>query len=256
MKKITTIITVLLVLLLLCGCTPTAQPQTPTTNNRNPFDFDGNTVNPEVTIDGRDDDELWQDASVTHTSFSSCEVSILRRTTAIYLFFKVHDVTPYSFVDQGAADEVTRSDSIEFYLDTKLTRVTSPQANCYQINLGRDSRTRILEGGSGIWYEWAAMYTFEVREGFGSEEEFYFVEAMLPLAQMGVSADQDIGIAFGLVDRTVEENKDLAGYFTWSGMNYKSQFIEPQDPSKYLVLRASGGDLLLYSEYLEAKAQQ
>lgn len=255
MKKIILLVSIIFIITLLSGCIQTAQPQQPVVGSRNPFDFAGNTVNPEVTIDGRDDDELWEDSSVTHTSFSSCEVSILRRTSAIYLFFKVHDITPYSFVSQGSADEVTHSDSIEFYLDTKLSRVTTPQANCYQINLGRDSRTRILEGSGGIWYEWAAMYTFEVREGFGSEEEYYFVEAMLPLAQMGVKADDDMGIAFGLVDRTVEENKDLAGYFTWTGMTYKSAFVEPQDPSRYLVLRASGGELLSYSEYVATKAE-
>lgn len=255
MRKFALVLAVLMVLTLLCACNDNGQTTTPpVTNNHNPFDFPGNTVNPEVVIDGRNDDELWQDPSVTHTQFSSCEVSILRRPTAIYLFFKVHDVTPYSYVDQGAADEVTHSDSIEFYLDTKLARLNSPQANCYQVNLGRDSRTRILEGSGGIWYAWTAMYTFEVREGYGVEEEYYFVEAMLPLAQMNASASDDMGIAFGLVDRTVEENKDLDGYFTWSGMTYKGTFVDPQIPSTYLVLRANGGDLLSYSEYLASKA--
>lgn len=219
-----------------------------------PFDYVGNMIKSELEIDGRDDDVFWSDESVTKVDFSTCNVSILRRATAIYIYFKVYDVTPYSYVDQGIADEVTHSDSIEIYIDSKLGRYDSPQANCYQINLGRDNRTRILSGSNGNWYEWAGMYTFETREGFDSEYDYYFLEAMIPVAQLGIGATEAVGIAFGHVDRHVEENVDLEAYYKWNGMDFGGKFIDPQVPSLYPVLRAEGGDLISYDEYKAQKA--
>lgn len=215
-----------------------------------PFDYTGNMIKSELAIDGKKDDALWNDESVTHVDFSTCNVSILRRDNAIYIFFKVYDITPYSYVDQGIADEVTHSDSIEIYIDSKLGRYDTPQANCYQINLGRDNRTRILSGSGGNWYEWAGMYTFETREGYNDEYDYYFLEAMIPVAQLGIGATEAIGIAFGHVDRHVEDNVDLEAYYKWNGMTFNGQFIDPQVPSLYPVLRADGGRLLTYAEYI------
>jgi len=240
----------------LCAC-GSGQPtvasgiDVPPAGASNPFDFVGNTVKPEVVIDGSDSDELWQGADVAHVDFSSCNVSILRRPQAVYVYFKVLDVTPYSYVSQGDADEVTFSDSIEIYIDAMLGRTTTPQANCYQINLGRDGRTRIMSGSNGVWYLWAGMYTFEVREGWNDEHDYYFLEAMIPVGQMGIGANEDIGIAFGHVDRSVDDNRNLEDFYKWYGMDYKQTFIDPQDPSKYLILRHDGGKLLTGAEYFK-----
>lgn len=259
-KAITLFLAAVMSCVCLCACSgqQAALPSgvdVPPAGKSDPFGFQSNTVKPEVVIDGSDDDELWQGSDVAHISFSSCEVSVLRRATAIYVFFKVQDVTPYSYVSVGDADEVTFSDSIEFYLDAKMCREKTPQANCYQINLGRDSRTRIMSGSNGSWYLWDGMYTFETREGWeGDDYDYYYIEAMIPVAQMGIGATEDVGIAFGHVDRTVDDNRPLDAFFKWYGMDYKGTFIEPQSPSLYLVLRSTGGSLLTYAEYDQLKA--
>lgn len=238
----------------LCACSGGGETVAPSTSGKSdPFDFQGNTVKPEVVIDGVDDDALWSSDGVAHISFSSCEVSVLRRSNAIYAYFKVFDVTPYRYISEGAADEVTYSDSIELYIDSKLSRTEKPYANCYQINLGRDSRTRIMSSNGGLWYEWAGMYTFEAREGYNAEYDYYFLEMMVPVAQLGIGGTEDVGIAFGHVDRTVDDNRNLESYYKWYGVNYDGEFVDPQIPSTYLVLRASDGKIMSYDRYYTEK---
>ncbi len=236
-----------------CGGDQTPEYSYSIPGKSDPFSYTGNMIKSELKIDGSDADELWSDPSVTKVRFSSCDVSILRRDTAIYFYFKVYDITPYSYVNEGAADEVTHSDSIEIYIDSLLGRYDTPQANCYQINFGRDGRTRILSGSGGIWYKWEGMYNFEAREGFNTDYDYYFIEAMIPVAQLGIGATEDIGVAFGHVDRHIEENVDLEAYYKWNGMDFDNKFIDPQVPKLYPVLRATGGDLLTYEQYLAQK---
>lgn len=97
------------------------------------------------------------------------------------------------------------------------------------------------------------MYTFETREGYDDESDYYYMEVMIPVAQLGVGATEDMGIAFGQVDRTVEDNKNLESYYRWFGMTYNDRFIEPQNPSEYLVLRTSDNKILSYAEYMRSK---
>lgn len=239
----------------LCACARSdAFLTSPTEGRSDPFDYQGNMVKSEVVIDGNNDDELWKSGKKTTVHFAECEVTVMRRPTALYFYFKVFDTTPYAFVGEGAADEVTFSDSIEIYIDRDIhSRYETPQANCYQINLGRDSRTRILSGSGGSWLPWAGMYTFETREGYDDESDYYYMEVMIPVAQLGVGATEDMGIAFGQVDRTVEDNKNLESYYRWFGMTYNDRFIEPQNPSEYLVLRTSDNKILSYAEYMRSK---
>ncbi len=251
MKKICLILcAALLLCTALCACQSETGEPVWDANAPDPFDFAGNMVAPEAVIDGRDDDALWQSENNVTVSYADTVVTIVRKPTAIYLFFKVKDTTPYSYVGSGAAEEVTHSDNVEFYFDAKLSRTDAPAAGDYQINLGRDSRTRICSGAG--WIKWMAMYMFEVREGsvFDNDEAYYYVEAMLPLAQMGIGENDAIGMAFGQVDRTVNINNDLAGYFTWRGLTFNGSFVDPQIPSTYVVLTADGNELLTYEQYL------
>lgn len=238
----------------LCACA-SADPflTSPTVGKSDPFDYAGNMIKSEVVIDGLDDDELWSVGKKATVSFEDCKVTVMRRPTALYFYFEVLDTTPYAYVGEGAADEVTYSDSIEIYIDSKLARSAVPQANCYQINLGRDSRTRILSGSNGAWLAWSGMYAFETREGYDAEEDYYFMEVMIPVAQLGMGANDDIGIAFGMVDRTVDDNKNLESYYGWYGMTYKGEFVDPQSPAAYLVLRTSDNKILSYNEYMRSK---
>ncbi len=243
MKKFNLICVLAALLLVLCACTP-AIPQ----SGVDPFDFKGNATNPEVILDGVDDDELWQGDNVIKVSFGTAEVSIVRRPTAVYFFYKVRDLTPYRFVKTGAAEEVTKSDSVEFYFDAKLTRTSAPTAYDFQVNLGRDGRTRICTGSG--WVKWMALYMFEVREGVDDEEAYYFVEAMLPVEQMGVGATEAMGIAFGQVDRMFDVDNDMSAYYSWTGLTVNGQFVDPQVPSTYLVLTPDGDRLYTYEEYI------
>lgn len=249
MKSLKIISTLMAAAVLMCSCGKEEVSKWDSIKT-NPFDFQSNTVNPEIVVDGVADDEIWKSDNLVTIDFATSNVSIVRRPDAIYMYFKVRDITQYRYVAEGNADEVTVSDSIEFYFDTKLGRADSPQTNCYQINLGRDSRTRILSGSGGVWTPWMAMYTFEVREGIDDEEEYYFVEAMIPVAQMNIGATESIGLAFGQVDRFVDANNDLPDYFTWTGLTYQGTFVDPQIPSTYLVLTPDGNQIYTYSEYL------
>lgn len=240
----------------LCACSGNGGEAPSVSGKSDPFAYDNDMISPAVVLDGRDDDELWKSDGVVKLRFSSCDVSLVKNDTALYFLFKVFDITPYRYVNEGAADEVTCSDSIEIYIDSLLGRAAVPQAGCYQVNLGRDGRTRIMSGGSGVWLDWAGMYMFEVREGFNDEYDYYFVEVMIPTAQLGSSVTGDMGITFGHVDRTVDENKDLENYYTWTGITYNGVFTDPQDPSKYLVLTADGKRILSYEEYLASKTQE
>ncbi len=253
MKKKLLLLTAAAMTLMLSACGGGGDGGTVPGGKTDPFNYQNSMIRPELNIDGRQDEELWKGDDVAHLKFSSCDVSVLRRPDAVYVFYKVFDITPYRYISEGAADEVTYSDSVEIYFDAGLGRTEKPQVNCYQINLARDGRTRIMSAAGGVWVDWAGMYMFEVREGFNDEYDYYYVEAMIPIAQLGASENSDMGIAFGLVDRTVDENKNLLNYYTWTGVTYNSVACDPQHPNTYLVLPASGGKIISYAEYLADK---
>lgn len=256
-RTISAIIAVILtaVLLFMSSCTKSKAAS-------DPFGFAGNAIEPEAVIDGDGSDELWNSPDRVEVDFGTTHLILVRRPDAIYLYYKVKDITPYSYVSTGDDDEVTKSDSIEFYVDSKLGRADAPVGNCYQINLGRDGRTRILSGSKGVFNKWLALYTFEVREGQTAEEyDYYYVEVMLPVAQMNMGADEAVGVAFGQVDRIVESNVDLQKNFTWTGLSENGAFVDPQVPSTYLVLtpksliQGQNNRLYTYSEYLTFTAR-
>lgn len=256
MKKLLSIIvTIVIMIAVLVGCTD------PTVTQTDPFAKDSNATNPEVNLDGYKTDDLWSSDDRVEVDFATSHVTIVMRTEAIYLFFEVKDITPYKYVGTGDQDEVNRSDSIEFYFDTKLSRASAPSANCYQINLGRDGRTRIMSGNGGVWRSWLALYSFEVREGVSAAEyDYYYVEAMIPAAQMNITPGSAIGIAFGQVDRNADVNVDLEKYFTWTGLTHNGVFIEPQSPAEYLVIspvslvEGTSNRVYTYDEYLSLTA--
>ena len=214
----------------------------------NPFEFASNAVNPEVVLDGRKDDALWTSENlVVVEGVGDAVISIVRRPDAVYFFYEVKDNTQYRYVSNGAAEEVTHSDSVEFYFDSKLTRTSEPSAYDFQVNLGRDGRTRICTGQG--WRKWMALYMFEVREGMYEEEDYYYVEAMIPVAQMGIGANEAVGIAFGQVNRFVEVKNDLPQYFNWNGLHVNGELVDPQIPSTYLVLTPTANELYTWDEY-------
>ena len=206
-----------------------------------PFAFKSNVINPEAKIDGVMDDDIWRDENRVEIEYSSAHVTLVLRPNALYLFYKVYDVTPFNYVNTGDADEVTKSDSIEFYVDSKLNRASAPVGNCYQINLGRDGRTRIMSGSGGLFYNWLAQYVFEVKEGDTADDyDYYYVEVMLPVGQMKMTGSDCVGVAFGVVDRHIDSNVDLNRNYTWTGYEYTSfgsvKFVDPMVPKTYLVL--------------------
>lgn len=250
-KLITIIVTVFMLTAILAGCTD------PTVTTTDPFAADSNATNPEVVLDGYKTDALWSSDDRIEVDFATSHVTIVMRDEAVYLFFEVKDITPYKYVGTGDKDEVNRSDSIEFYFDTKLGRSSTPSANCYQINLGRDGRTRIMSGSNGVWLSWLALYSFEVREGESAAEyDYYYVEAMIPSAQMNITPGSAIGVAFGQVDRNTDVNVDLEKYYTWTGLTYNGVFVEPQSPADYLVIspvsliKGARNRVYTYEEYL------
>lgn len=87
------------------------------------FDFDGNYVAPELTIDGKGDDEQWKNVPVLATfgHGNAATVKAYRGNDALFFFFEVEDTI--LLTDGNANDDsVTRSDSIEIYLDHACRR--------------------------------------------------------------------------------------------------------------------------------------
>lgn len=204
------------------------------------FDFDGNYLPPELTVDGLKDEEEWENAStILHFgNNNNASVQFFRGERALYAFFEVEDDSLLVHSDSGG-DGVNHGDSIELYLDVRNDGANRPQSDDIQINIGINGRTRLLVAGDGSWGSWGGLLDFAVRldgtlGNTSDTDNGYTIELMIPYGQIGMERDDVIGIALGHVDKS--DTNNVAGVdYQWEGLVYEGQFIDPQNPSTYLI---------------------
>lgn len=208
----------------------------------NQFDYDGNYSAPELTINGLADDEVWQNTSVL-TTFGNgdcASVKVYRGTAALFFLFEVKDNV---LLTEGETndDAVTRSDSIEFYLDTLADGGAKPQSDDYQINLGIHGKTRIMQGAGSNWGNWNGLIDYEVaingtlNDGTEKNDVGYTVEVMIPYSQIGIEKDDTIGVSFGQVDK-YGTGATVITDWNWYGWTFDGAFREPQTIDNYVLL--------------------
>ncbi len=206
------------------------------------FDFEGNYAAPELTIDGKADDPQWADAKTVATfgHGNAATIKVYRGTSALFFFVEVADAI---LATEGETndDAVTRSDSVEIYIDTLADGGTKPQNDDYQINLGIHGKTRIMQGSGSGWGGWNGLIDYEVQlngvlnDGYDAVDTGYTVEVMIPYSQIGIEKDDTIAVSFGQVDK-VGPGASATIDWNWYGWVYNGVIIEPQTPNNYLLL--------------------
>ncbi|MBI9009518.1 MAG: carboxypeptidase regulatory-like domain-containing protein [Tenericutes bacterium] len=243
-KKILTIFLALLLSIVLIGCNDTVELTTTEvekTNNSSQFDFDSNITIPELDVDGIDDDDEWDNATneLVYGNNGNVTVKMYLGDEALFVYFEVLD-TNIMTLGYNNGDDVTRSDSVEFYIDTDNDASPNPQDGDFQINIGAHGKARILSGSGGSWGTWNGMIDYAVvLNGTINDESdtdtSYTVELMLPYEQIGLEKTDTFGFSLGHVDKETSGNVSAEDY-GWYGFAYNSQFSDPQIPSKYIVL--------------------
>lgn len=206
------------------------------------FDFDGNYAAPELVIDGKGDDEAWKNTEVLATfgHGGAATVKAYRGEEALFFFFEVEDTI---LLTEGNAndDSVTRSDSIEFYLDTLADGGLKPQNDDYQINLGIHGKTRIMQGSGSGWGNWNGLIDYEValdgtlNDGTEANDRGYSVEVMVPYSQIGIEKDDTVAVSFGQVDKFGSGSASGTDW-DWYGWEFEGKLCEPQTPYNYILL--------------------
>ena len=192
----------------------------PYMDSHDAFSYNGNFENPELNIDGKDDEEAWKSEyaspiySITYQSKSSnntesqryrADFKLYRGEKELCVFVKVTDPN-LLVVGNDNGNNVSLSDSVEIYLDTLLNGGERPQSDDYQINLGIHNKTRVLVGNGSGWSSWTGLVQYEaILNGTMNKEddvdEGYSIEMSIPYKQIGIERDTKIGVAFGLVDK-------------------------------------------------------
>ncbi len=206
------------------------------------FDYDGNFAEPELTIDGKADEEIWQNTPVLTSFGKGATVKVYRGKAALFFYFDVKDSV---LLTEGETndDAVTRSDSIELYLDTKADGGSMPMSDDFQLNLAIHGKTRITKGAGAprSWGTWNGLvdYEFELNgtrnDNTDANDVGYSIEVMIPYAELMIERDTTIGVAFAQVDKTgfgSEVDKD----WTWNGWTYDGVFVEPQTIENYVLM--------------------
>ncbi len=206
------------------------------------FDFPGNYAAPELKIDGKADDAQWAKAETVAVfgHGNAATVKIYRGEKALFFFVEVADAI---LATEGETndDAVTRSDSVEIYIDTLADGGTKPQSDDYQINLGIHGKTRIMQGSGSGWGGWNGLIDYEVglngtlNDGFDANDTGYTVEVMIPYSQIGIEKDDTVAVSFGQVDK-VGPGASATVDWDWYGWTYNSVIVEPQTPDNYLLL--------------------
>lgn len=211
------------------------------------FDYDGNYSNPELTIDGKGDDEQWRTAPTiaTYGRNDAVNVKVYRGEEALFFLFDVQDKV---LLTQGVTndDAVTHGDSIELYLDTKADGGTHPQSDDFQINLGIHGKTRIMQGSGSNWGTWNGLIDYEVdlkggtlNNGAAEDDTGYTVEVMVRYRDIMIEKDDTIGIAFGQVDKWQQNDAPAGsedGPWNWYGWTYNGVYVEPQNIDNYILI--------------------
>lgn len=207
------------------------------------FDHDGNYVAPELTIDGKGEDAQWKAITEPLATFgngNAATVKAYRGDNALFFLFEVQDKI---LLTEGETndDAVTRSDSIEFYLDTLANGGLKPQSDDYQINLGIHGKTRIMQGSGSGWGNWNGLIDYEVslngtlNDGVEAADTGYSVEVMIPYTQINIEKDDTIAISFGQVDKVGAGNAATTDW-DWYPWVYNGVITEPQTPNNYVLL--------------------
>lgn len=235
----------------LLGCSEKEIDEMPL-DTHDPFSFAGNYENPELTIDGKDDEEEWKSewASETYTisyvskadsnqekqvSFKA-DFKLYRGEKELYVFAKVSDPNLLAEGNDNG-NNVSLSDSVEIYLDTLNNRGERPQSDDYQINLGIHNKTRVLVGNGSGWSAWNGLVQYEslldgTLNNEGDVDNGYSIEMSIPYKQIGIGRENTIGVAFGLVDKYSSKTTNSK---MWYGLTYKGNFANPQKPDTYFV---------------------
>lgn len=205
------------------------------------FDFKGNYTKPELTVDGKDDEEQWKNSTeyITFGQLLQAKVKMFRGESALYCYFVVED-EDIQTVGENNGDDVTKGDSVEIYFDFKNDAASKPQNDDIQINIGAHGKTRIFVGSNGQWGSWNGLLDYEVViDGTLNDDkdvdQGYAIELMIPYEQVGIDKNSIFGFSLGHVARGRESTHDTLAY-TWGGISYEGNFIDPQSPATYLVL--------------------
>lgn len=207
------------------------------------FDFPGNYTPPELTIDGLALEEEWQTAPII-AEFSGVTVKMYRGEEALFFFF---DVIDNNLLTRGNAndDSVTRSDSIELYLDTLNDGGRAPRSDDYQFNFGIHNKTRIMQGSGSNWGNWNGLIDYEVHlngtlnDGLDGNDIGYSVEVMVPYRQINIQKESTIGVSFGRVNKFGLGDTALVDW-NWYGWTWGGKFREPQTIDNYVSITADG----------------
>ena len=241
-------------LLLLVGCnTPGGTTQNGGANivdyetnkqpGNDPFNYPGNYIEPELKVDGLQNEKEWETASpvVKYGLRNQASMQLYRGSTALYAFFHVDD-QDIQTVGNSNGDDVTHSDSIEIYFDFQNDGASKPQTDDIQINISANGRTRIFVGTGDGWGTWNGLLDFELNIDGTLNTEIpdtsldngYSVEIMIPYTQVGIEKDSVFGVALGVVSRGLDSTSETLDY-TWQGIDMNGAFVDPQKPSGYFV---------------------
>ena len=249
-------------LMLFTGCSTTSQvlPET----SHDPFAYEGNFENSELTIDGKMDESEWTNSDYVTPEYKfsykskidgevyNYSVRVYRGEKELYTFFKVEDRNLLTYGDDNGAN-VSYSDSCEVYLNTQLDKSAQPQDDDYQINMGVHNRTRVAVGNGSGWSTSSGIIQYEVvTDGTINNEsdvdKGYTLEMCIPYKQIGMTRDKDIGITFGIVDKYISTGSMTSKM--WYGTNISGHFGSPQIPSAYFVLKQNKIEIPPVDDYI------
>lgn len=204
------------------------------------FDFEGNYIPPELTIDGIADDLDWNNGSTTLTYGKDNHVNVkfYRGDLALFVFFEVIDENILTLSEDGG-DDVNKGDSVEIYLNIANDDASQPVEDDIQINIGVNGKTRILVASDGSWGTWTGLIDFAIATTGTLNDDTdvdtgYAIELMIPYSQINMNKDDAIGVSFGHVDKVDTGNAANTDYF-WTGIVFEGAFIDPQSPVSYII---------------------
>lgn len=235
-----------------------------------PFDFQGNSLVSELSIDGIRDEAQWNQGEYTtqeyiftyknklNNELYDYSFIVYRGTNELFVFYKVYDCNICTYGNDNGSS-VSFSDSCELYLDTKLDGGSKPQSDDYQIDLGVHGKTRVLCGNGNGWSTWNGIVQYEtyidgtLNSGDNDIDNYYCVEMSIPYKQIGITRDQDIGITFGIVDRYIESGS--SSNKQWYGATINGHFGGPQNPDSYFILKKNSLEIAPVPEYIPESDQ-
>lgn len=253
-----------MIALLLTGCTQFQPTKIQGGTDIDPFDFQGNSLVSELSIDGLKTEDQWKQGEYTSQEYVftyknkltgdpyNYSFIIYRGTSELFVFYKVYDCNICTYGNDNGSS-VSYSDECELYLDTKLDGGSAPQSDDYQIDLGVHGKTRVLCGNGNGWSAWNGIVQYEtyidgtLNSGDNDVDNYYCIEMSIPYKQIGITRDQDIGITLGICDRYTESGSNSNKQ--WYGVTLNGHFGNPQDPSSYFVLKKNSLELPPVPEY-------